>query len=113
VIIYQEMLNTVSCCYEQLDILLKLKDQIYPDTWADCLRLIDRCEIFRGFVKDLLNSPDMLEEMEDKEERCLNELEKTLLDAEAFVKEFVSRNSFIGITESSYRQGCSTDFPFC
>jgi hypothetical protein len=106
----QEMLNTVSCCYEQLDILLKLKDQIYPDTWADCLRLIDRCEIFRDFVKDLLNSPDMLEEMEEKEERCLNDLEKTLLDAEAFVKEFVSRNSFIGITESSYRQGCSTDF---
>lgn len=104
------MLNTVSSCYDQLETLQKLKNLIGPETWCDCLRLIERCDVFRNFLKDLLNSIELLEDLGDKEERCLNDLEKTLLDAEAYVKEFVNRTDFFGITEASFRQGCSTDF---
>jgi hypothetical protein len=104
------MLNTVSSCYDQLELLQKLKKLISVDSWADCLRLIERCEVFTNFVRDLLNSPHLLEDVEEKEERCLDELERTLLEAEAYVKEFVMRTTFYGITEATYRQGCSTDF---
>lgn len=104
------MLNTVSSCYDQLESLQKLRDLIGPETWCDCIRLIDRCEIFRPYVLDLLNSPLLLEDLDEKTEQCLDELEKALLDAEAYVKEFVNREEFIGITEASYRQGCSMDF---
>lgn len=104
------MLNTVSSCYDQLETLQKLRSLIGPETWCDCLRLIDRCEIFRSYCLDLLNSPLLLEDLDEKTESCLEELEKTLLDTEAYVKEFVNRTDYFGITEASYRQGCSTDF---
>jgi hypothetical protein len=104
------MLNTVSSCHDQLESLQKLKNSIPFDSWADCNRMIDRCESFRDIVRDLLDSPHLLEDVDEKEERCLDELEKTLLEAEAYVKEFVLRTSYFGITDSTYRQGCSTDF---
>lgn len=52
----------------------------------------------------------MLTDIEAEEQALLTDLEKTLIGVEAFVADFVTRTSFKGMTESSFRNGSSADF---
>jgi hypothetical protein len=104
------MFAVVASCVCSLDSLSKLKDSIQLDTWADCIRLCKRSEIFYTLLNELKNFPHMLADTETEEQLLLADLEKTLIAVEAFVADFATRTTFKGITEASFRNGSSADF---
>ncbi len=104
------MMSTVSSCVCSLDSIQRMYESIEPNTWADCLRLCRRCSVFNNLLTELKNFPHLLNDIEKEEQTMLKELEKTLIAVEAYVADFASRKTFAGITESSFRQGCSADF---
>lgn len=87
-----------------------MNEAFQPNTWADCYRMCSRCEVFAKLIMELKNFPNMLEETDDHEQELIVELEKTLIAAEAYVADFATRHSYKGMTEPSFRQGCSMDF---
>jgi hypothetical protein len=104
------MSAVVSSCVCSLESLSTLRESIQKDTWADCVRLCKRSEIFYTLLNELKNFPHMLADTEAEEQLLLADLEKTLIAVEAFVADFVTRTSFKGITEASFRNGSSADF---
>eukprot|EP01040_Poterioochromonas_malhamensis_P003478 gene3478-3715_t len=104
------MFRVVSSCVKSIESLRRLQDNIVPNSWADCNRLCIRAEVFASLVMELKNFPNMLEETDEHEQELIIELEKTLVAAEAYVADFVTRTSFKGVTEPSFRQGSSSDF---
>jgi hypothetical protein len=104
------MFSVVASCAKSIESLRLLNDKLGSNTWADCTRLCQRCEVFSKLIFELKNFPNLLEETDDNEQQLVVELEKTLIAAEAYVADFATRHSFKGMTEPSFRQGCSTDF---
>ena len=102
----------IQVCYDALKTLQQLRAEMIATEieWADSLRLIERCEVFETLVNAMKETPQLLEDSDDVEIASIEEMEKILGEACHYVKEFVQRSSYFGMTEPSFRQGCATDF---
>jgi hypothetical protein len=104
------MLSIVASCSKSIESLRRMDEVLPVNSWQDCHRLCARSEAFAKLVMELKSYPNLLEETDEHEQELIVELEKVLIAAEAYVADFTTRTSFKGMTEPSFRHGCSMDF---
>jgi hypothetical protein len=106
------MKKEIMICSKNYKVLQSLKNEMTTNElqFADCVRLVDRFEVFENLINAMEESPQLIEDSDEVEMKSLSELAKILGDAVDYVKAFSQRNSFIGMTEPSFRQGCASDF---
>jgi hypothetical protein len=106
------MSEQIEKCAEVLTSLQSVKTEMSKEEfpWSDSIRLIERSEIFSDLVMEMKRTPQMLDDSDEVEVNLLVEMERVLYDVRDYVKEFTNRESFKGMTEPSFRQGCASDF---
>eukprot|EP01040_Poterioochromonas_malhamensis_P008323 gene8323-9002_t len=102
----------IEACAHSMGLLQNLRADLVSEEyqWADCIRLIERCEVFDNIVLAMKTTPQMFDEADDTELELIKEMAKLLQEVQGYVEEFYTREQFQGMTEPSFRNGCAADF---
>ena len=102
----------ISGCSRIMKNLRNIRDRMLTEEYplSDCIRLVERCEIFDNIIAAMEKTPQLLEDNDQEEAELLADLEALLNGVLDYVKEFSNRVSYFGTTDPSFRHTCAADF---